>query len=155
MSSVTTVAGDPPVPAGPGARRWTLRRRLLVLLVAAGVALGLVLAATGFVFALHEGRSGLLGFGRGMAASLARDRDSRLAGRHVTLDARLPRAVSIDVNLSNVPTGNRVLFLPIAGSSVDRCSAAAVGLPANPTVSDLARCWPHAALRMVQVNPRP
>ncbi|MFC7496388.1 MULTISPECIES: hypothetical protein [unclassified Nocardioides] len=80
------------------------------------------------------------------------------APRHslpVALDARLPRAVSIDVNLSTVPTGNRVLFLAIAGSSADRCSAAAVGLPANPTVSDLARCWPHAALRMVQVNPRP
>ena len=30
----------------------------------------------------------LLGFGRGMAASRARDADPRLAGRHVTLDAR-------------------------------------------------------------------
>jgi hypothetical protein len=74
----------------------------------------------------------------------------------VPLDARLPRAVSIDVDLSAVPAGNRVLFLAIAGlSPADRCSAAPVGLPANPTVSDLARCWPHAALRMVQVNPRP
>lgn len=73
----------------------------------------------------------------------------------VALDARLPRAVSIDVDLSAVPTGNRVLLLAIAGSAVDRCSAAAVGLPVNPTVADLVRCWPHAALRMVQVNPRP
>ncbi len=73
----------------------------------------------------------------------------------VALDARLPRAVSIDVDLTAVPTGHRVLLLAIAGSSADRCSAAATGLPANPTVSDLVRCWPHAALRMVQVNPRP
>ena len=80
------------------------------------------------------------------------------AARHslpVTLDARLPRAVSIDVDLTAVPAGNRVLFLAIAGSAADRCSAAAVGLPANPTAADLTRCWPHAALRMVQVNPRP
>jgi hypothetical protein len=73
----------------------------------------------------------------------------------VALDARLPRAVSVDVDLTAVPTGNRVLLLAIAGSSADRCTAAAVGLPATPTVSDLVRCWPHAALRMVQANPRP
>ena len=32
----------------------------------------------------------LIGFGRGMVASLARDRDPRFAGRHVTLPARHP-----------------------------------------------------------------
>jgi hypothetical protein len=73
----------------------------------------------------------------------------------VTLDARLPRAVSIDVDLSGVPANHFVLFLAIAGSSVDPCTAPPVGLPAGATVSDLARRWPYAALRLVRVAPRP
>ena len=72
----------------------------------------------------------------------------------VDLDARLPRAVPIDVDLGAVPANNRVLFLAIGGSSVDPCTAPAVGLPANPTVVDLVRSWPYAALRMVRVSHR-
>jgi len=72
----------------------------------------------------------------------------------VALDARLPRAVPIDVDLSAVPVNNRVLFLAIGGSSVDPCTAPPVGLPANPTVVDLVKCWPYAALRMVRVTRR-
>jgi len=70
----------------------------------------------------------------------------------VALDARLPRAVPIDVDLSAVPVNNRVLFLAIGGSSVDPCTAPPVGLPANPTVVDLVKCWPYAALRMVRLS---
>ena len=50
----------------------------------------------------------LLGFGRGLAASLARDRDTRFAGRHVTLPARHPDELlawtaSADVALVPLP----------------------------------------------------
>lgn len=71
-----------------------------------------------------------------------------------TLDARLPRAVSVDVDLSGVDNSDFVLFLAIGGSTLDPCTTPAVGLPANPTVRDLARCWPHAALRLVRVGRR-
>ncbi|MDF1503865.1 hypothetical protein, partial [Roseisolibacter sp. H3M3-2] len=69
-----------------------------------------------------------------------------------TLDARMPRAVSVDVDLSGVTAGNRVLFLAVAGSSVDPCGAAPVGAPT--TAAQLVRAWPYAALRMVQVFDR-
>ncbi len=73
----------------------------------------------------------------------------------VELDARLPRAVPIDVDLTGVPVNHRVLFLAIGGSSVDPCTApAAPSLPANPTVVDLVQSWPYAALRMVRVTHR-
>jgi hypothetical protein len=85
----------------------------------------------------------------------------------VRLDARMPRAVSIDVDLSppassgspGVPDGHRVLFLAIAGSTVDPCGNAAGGvpasLPASPTLDDLVRGWPYAAMRLVRANRRP
>jgi hypothetical protein len=74
----------------------------------------------------------------------------------VALDARLPRAVSIDVDLGAVAANHRVLFLAIAGSPVDPCTAVPVGLPgAGADVRDLVRSWPHAALRLARVNPRP
>ncbi len=71
-----------------------------------------------------------------------------------TLDARLPRAVPIDVDLSAVPRFHRVLLLAVGGTTADPCGAAPVGLPASPTVSDLVQRWPHAAMRMVTVSPR-
>lgn len=70
------------------------------------------------------------------------------------LDARMPRAVPIDVDLSVVPDGNFVMFLAIAGSNVDPCSTAPVGLPATPTPADLVRRWPYAALRVARVSTR-
>jgi glycosyltransferase involved in cell wall biosynthesis len=61
----------------------------------------------------------LLGFGRGMAASRARDRDPRYAGRHVTLDARPPDEIvswtaSADVCLVPLPpvSANQRLTTP-------------------------------------------
>ena len=61
----------------------------------------------------------LLGFGRGMAESRERDRDPRLAGRHVTLDARPPDEIvawtaSADVCLIPLPpvSANQRLTTP-------------------------------------------
>ena len=83
----------------------------------------------------------------------------------VALDARMPRAASLNVDLRTavVPANHRVLFLAIAGSGTagvinalhDPCSVAPVGLAGNATVADLVRRWPYAALRLVRVSPRP
>jgi hypothetical protein len=74
----------------------------------------------------------------------------------VALDARMPRAVSIDVDLTGIPDNHFVLFLAIAGSTVDPCTAPAQALPAAaPTVRQVIRRWPYAALRLVQVTRRP
>jgi len=73
----------------------------------------------------------------------------------VTLDARMPRAVSIDVDLAGVQRNHFVLFLAIVGSSADAFTQAPLNLPASPTVRQVARRWPYAALRLVQVAPRP
>ena len=70
------------------------------------------------------------------------------------LDARLPRAVPIDVDLGGVDEFHRVLLLAIAGSDGDRCAADPVGLAAGATVSDLVQRWPYAAIRLVTVSPR-
>ena len=67
----------------------------------------------------------------------------------VMLDARLPRAVSIDVDLSTVTNGQRVLLLALVGSGADDPVTAPAGAPAN--VADLVQAWPNAALRIVKV----
>jgi hypothetical protein len=76
---------------------------------------------------------------------------------NVKLDARMPRGVSIDVDLSapGVPNLHRVLFLAIVGSKVDPCSIPPVGMPATPTMDDLVRRWPYAAMRLIRVSARP
>ncbi|MCA0322478.1 MAG: hypothetical protein LCH60_07885 [Actinobacteria bacterium] len=77
----------------------------------------------------------------------------------IPIDARLPRAVSFDVDLAAVPDNHHVLFLAIVGSSADDArlvpttSAAATVPPV--TVTQLVQCWPYAAARVVQVLPRP
>jgi hypothetical protein len=84
----------------------------------------------------------------------------------VALDARMPRAVPIELNLTG-ESGNRVLLLAVVGSDVDPCTDLGVGLPApappppppppaRPTVTpvDLARRWPYAAVRQLSVSPR-
>ena len=68
------------------------------------------------------------------------------------LDARLPRAVSVDVDLSGVTSGHRVLVLALVGSLADDAVTAPVGAPA--TVADLVQAWPHAALRVARVTTR-
>jgi hypothetical protein len=73
----------------------------------------------------------------------------------VPLDARMPRAVSIELDLNAVGAGHFVLLVAFAGSSLDRCAAAPVGLPAAPTIADLVRRWPYAAARLINLTPRP
>jgi hypothetical protein len=73
------------------------------------------------------------------------------------VDARMPRAVPVDLNLGppNVTPGHRVLLVAVVGSDVDPCSAPPVGLPAPATAADLAQSWPYAAVRLVQTRTRP
>ena len=72
----------------------------------------------------------------------------------VSLDARAPRAVPIDVDLSTVPRNHFVLFLGIGASEADLCSAPIVTPPAVTTVAQLVRQWPYAAMRVVSCSPR-
>ncbi|HEU4426500.1 MAG TPA: hypothetical protein VFR67_28505 [Pilimelia sp.] len=72
----------------------------------------------------------------------------------VPLDARMPRAVSVDVDFSGVAAGQHVLIMAFVGSSVDLCVAPPVGLPANPTLADLTCGWPYAAARIIRVEAR-
>jgi glycosyltransferase involved in cell wall biosynthesis len=65
-------------------------------------------AAAEAILAVPDAALVLLGFGRGLAASRARDAEPGLAGRHVTLDARhpdelLPWIASADVALIPLP----------------------------------------------------
>ncbi|WP_152207346.1 hypothetical protein [Marinobacter changyiensis] len=71
----------------------------------------------------------------------------------VPLAARMPRAVSINIDLSGVPNGHRVLLVAIAGSTADQFSAAPAG--ALDQVERLVRHWPHAAARLISVWRRP
>jgi hypothetical protein len=71
----------------------------------------------------------------------------------VPLDARMPRAVSVDVDFTCVATGQYILIMAFVGSSVDPCAApVADNMPANPTtIADLTRYWPCAAGRIFEV----
>ena len=71
----------------------------------------------------------------------------------VDLAARMPRAVSVNVDFSGISTGHRVLLLAIVGSTNDAFSAIPTG--AVTSVENLVRNWPHAAARVVSVWPRP
>lgn len=76
-------------------------------------------------------------------------------GLVVALDARMPRAVPIDLDLSPITAGHHVLLVAVVGSDIDPCGFAPVGLPAAPTALDLARRWPYATARLVHVAARP
>ena len=69
------------------------------------------------------------------------------------LDARLPKAIPVDIDLSAVPDWHRVLVVAIVGSSVDALTTAPTAAVTDP--ASLVRQWPHAAMRLVQVVPRP
>jgi hypothetical protein len=73
------------------------------------------------------------------------------------LDARIPRALPFDVDLSGINAGDFVLFAAVAWSDKDKAVLvpSLPGPPAVPTIVDLARGWPYLALRLVQVTPRP
>ena len=70
----------------------------------------------------------------------------------VPLDAFMPRAISIDVDLSAVNAGDHVLFVAVSGGGPESPPLAPAGLQAGvSTVVDLVRAWPRAAMRLVQV----
>lgn len=71
----------------------------------------------------------------------------------VPLAARMPRAVSINIDFSAVPTGHRVLLVALAGSTADPFSADPDGT--LDQVENLVRYWPHAATRLISVWRRP
>jgi hypothetical protein len=87
--------------------------------------------------------------GWNLAVDGAGNRVHRLAQ---ALDARLPKAVSIDVDLSGVPDWHRVALVALAGSTTDPMTTAPSG--AVNTLEQLVRRWPHAGLRLIQVAPR-
>ncbi len=71
----------------------------------------------------------------------------------IPLAARMPRSVEIDIDLSGVANGRRVLLLALAGSTTDPFDAAAAG--PTDSVSNFVRNWPHAAARIISVWNRP
>ena len=70
----------------------------------------------------------------------------------VPLDARLPRAIPIDLDLSGVSANHHVLLLALVGSSLDSFAEAPAGAVANMTA--LVQRWPYAAMRIVRVATR-
>jgi hypothetical protein len=78
----------------------------------------------------------------------------------VPVDARLPRAITFDVDLSAVPDNHHVLFLAVVGSTADDMpplvpTTSGVATVPPVTVTQLVQCWPYAGARVVQVIPRP
>lgn len=71
----------------------------------------------------------------------------------VPLSARLPRAASINLDLSTVQNGRSVMLMALAGSDVDQFSHVPAG--AVDTPENLVRNWAHAAGRMIRVFNRP
>jgi hypothetical protein len=76
------------------------------------------------------------------------------------VDARMPRAVSIDVDLTTVPNKQQVLFLAFVGSigagEVFVPPTTAPGAVVPPTtVAELVRFCPYAAARIVHIENRP
>jgi hypothetical protein len=64
----------------------------------------------------------------------------------VALDAFMPRAISIDVDLTG-KTGYVLLFAVCGDSAEDPSPWPSTA----PTVSDLVKAWPRAAMRLVKV----
>lgn len=71
----------------------------------------------------------------------------------VPLAARMPRSVAINLDLSGIPAGNRVMLLALAGSTTDQFSAVPTG--SINRVDDFVRNWPHAAARLISCWTRP
>jgi hypothetical protein len=76
------------------------------------------------------------------------------------VDARMPRAVSIDVDLTTAPNKQQVLFLAFVGSigagEVFVPPSMAPGAVVPPTtVAELVRFCPYAAARIVHLEERP
>ncbi|MBV1856289.1 hypothetical protein [Catellatospora tritici] len=75
---------------------------------------------------------------------------------NVELSARMPRAVSVDVNLTTERLYDYVMFVAVTFSPVDPATVAPFpALPAGGSVADLVQRWPYAAMRIVRVHDRP
>ena len=72
----------------------------------------------------------------------------------VPLEARLPRALSFDVDLQTGP-GAFALCLAGAWSGADPWPPPGPALTPATTVASLVTTWPHAAARIVRLIPRP
>ena len=70
----------------------------------------------------------------------------------VALDAFMPRAISIDLDLSGVAVGDHVLMVAVCGSSAENAPAPAGLVAGASTVVDLVRAWPRAAMRLIRVT---
>ena len=78
----------------------------------------------------------------------------------VPLEGRMPRGTSIDVDLSAVAVGQHVLFLAFVCSTADDLplqppSMSTVANVPPASITDLVRCWPYAAARVVSIQSRP
>jgi hypothetical protein len=75
----------------------------------------------------------------------------------------MPRGVSIDVDLTvpaAVPPPQHVLFLAFVGSNADdppllQPSMSTVANVPPASITELVRCWPYAAARVVNLVTRP
>jgi hypothetical protein len=72
----------------------------------------------------------------------------------VPLDARLPRAVAIDVDLSGCAPGRFVLLLAYVESTADDQPRAAPAAGTARSVTDLVRNWSSIAARLVSIESR-
>jgi len=78
----------------------------------------------------------------------------------VPLEGRMPRGVTVDVDLSGVAVGRHVLFLAFVGSNADDLplpdpTMSTVATVPPVTITELVQCWPHTAARVVEVRDRP
>jgi hypothetical protein len=78
----------------------------------------------------------------------------------VPLEGRMPRGTSIDVDLSAVAVGQHVLLLAFVCSTVDdlpllQPSMSPVANVPPASITDLVRCWPYTAARVVRIQNRP
>lgn len=83
-----------------------------------------------------------------------------MQGLTVPIDARMPRGVSIDVDLSAPTVGPNVLFVAFVGSIMDDSPPLqpSMSTTANvpPTsITEMVTCWPYAAARVVSIVNRP
>jgi hypothetical protein len=69
----------------------------------------------------------------------------------VPLDARLPRAVAIDVDLSGQTPDDTVLFLAYVDSAADDQPRRPPSIESPKTLTDLIRSWPSLAARKVLI----
>lgn len=79
---------------------------------------------------------------------------SGVARLNAPLDAFMPKAVSIPLDLADLSiVGPYVALVAVCGSPAE-AAPAPTGLPPSATIVDLVRRWPRAALRVVELSGR-